>query len=146
MPGKAGAGTVICGIGNPDRRDDGAGPATAHALAGRFTVFSCESGPENQVDDICRLEPGAVIVIDSGDIDQPPGVWKRVTPEMIDSRALFSHRFPLSLFVHLLRECCPTVEIFVLQVKDIGPGRGLSPEVSRGVDSLCRHLIEKYGS
>ncbi len=131
---------VVCGVGNPLRRDDGVGLKVAELLQGEFEVVFCETYPERFLDEICSKGPEEVIIVDGGEFGARPGEFREIAPEQVDSHTISTHTLPLSLFAGLLSPCCERIRIFLIQIKDVGFGEGLSPEVEEGARRLAEYL------
>ena len=134
---------IVCGIGNVWRGDDGAGIKAAEMLKDKYQVFICNTYPENFVDEICRLRPEKVIIIDAADFGAEPGTFREIDISEIDSRLLSTHTIPLSFFVSSIKRCCQEVVVYGIQVKDIDFRDHLSPEVRRGVRALVNLLMSE---
>lgn len=142
---KAGNKVVICGIGNPWRRDDGAGVAAARMLSNRFVTFLCETTPENFVDAICAEKPDTVIIIDSANFDGKPGEYRQLKPEEVENYTITTHIIPIPLIVKMIERCCHHIIIYGIQFKDISFGEELSEEVRQGVQELVKEIKRTFG-
>jgi hydrogenase maturation protease len=138
--------TVVCGIGNPCRKDDAAGLEAAKLLCDRFSVVLCDTVPERFVEEIRLQEPERIIILDAIDIGATAGSWKRIAVEHIDSSTLSTHSIPLSLFHHLLADFCRHIDIYGIQIQDTQFGTGLTEDVRAGVRSLVSWLDQKYSA
>ena len=67
--------TVILGVGNPERRDDGVGVYLASRLMGRVNarVLNCEEIPECFTDTVREVSPDTVMILDAVHMNKPPG-------------------------------------------------------------------------
>ncbi len=67
----------IClfGIGNRNRRDDGAGSILAARLAERSQAMSIDAGgvPENYLEKVVRFQPDFILMLDAADFGGRPG-------------------------------------------------------------------------
>ncbi len=133
---------IICAVGNTMRRDDGVGIRVGELLRDDFPVLFCGTYPERFLEEICSKKPQEVIVVDGGELGLAPGQFREVSPEEVDRHTISTHTLPLSLFSALIQECSARVRIFVVQVKELGFGEGLSPEVEEGARRLAEFLKE----
>ncbi len=131
---------VVCAVGNTFRRDDGVGIEVGRLLEGEFKVFFCETNPESFLEGVCALKPSEVIIVDGGEFGGSPGEFREITIEDVDNHTISTHTLPLSLFASFLLQCCRRVRIFLVQVKDLGYGEGLSPEVQQGAKALAEFI------
>ncbi len=131
---------VVCAVGNPYRGDDGAGIEVAKLLEDKYTVFYCEANPENYIDEIKKLRPQKLIIVDAADFLGKPGDFRKISPSEIDRHTISTHTIPISLFIELIKEYCGEIEVWGIQAKDTDFGRYLSPEVKEGVKKLAELL------
>ena len=137
--------TVVIGVGNPFRRDDGVGPAVVDLLRDRLpgtrfvtcdgestTLIEAWTGADRAVVvDAVRAADGAVGRIHRFSLDHPAATRTgATTPHAVDlgdavalARAL--DRLPGSL------------QIFCIQVEDVHFGLGLSPAVAAAARGLA---------
>ncbi len=143
--------TLIIGVGNRWRRDDGAGPAAAEALAalGLEGVRVLETGGEGA--DLLDLWQGAarVIVIDAAS-GPPAGTVHRFDARQQRLPAnLFgasSHAFGVGEAVELGRalDCLPPcLTVYALAGRDFAHGEGLSPEAATAALALVAEIVQE---
>lgn len=128
----------MIGVGNPWRRDDGAGPAVAAALGGAST-----DDPSRLLD----LWDGAesVIVIDATASGAVPGTvrcFDASTP-LPAGAGRSTHTYGVADAVELARELDrlpASLTLYAIEGADFGPGQGLSPAVARAAARLARQL------
>jgi hydrogenase maturation protease len=146
-------GTLVLGLGNPLRGDDGIGPRVVKELA------RCEL-PE----DVTALDGGTggvdllhimegwerVVIVDAADVGREPGQFMRFTPnearlaQAADSFSL--HNAGLSEALALadaLDRPLPKMVIFGVQPADVGWREGLSSAVETALPSLINAVIEE---
>jgi hydrogenase maturation protease len=130
----------VIGVGNPWRRDDGAGPALAQRCGGLVT-----SDPAELLD----LWQGArwAIVVDAAASGAPPGTIHRFdateAPLPAWSTRSSTHAFGVADAVELARalDRLPTrLEVLAVEGADFTVGTGLSTAVDRAVDALADAL------
>ncbi|MHC4159253.1 MAG: hydrogenase 3 maturation endopeptidase HyCI [Planctomycetota bacterium] len=145
--------TVIVGIGNVLKGDDGVGPLVCEQLAGKTSAELIDAGtvPENYIQPIIKKSPQNLLVIDAIDFGAPPGTIRIFEPEQLSSHAFSTHTLSPRLFVDLvcqdirrdpaLRE--PVNVYFVgIQPAQTQLGQSISPQASQAVQRLCRALID----
>jgi hydrogenase 3 maturation protease len=70
-----GSKTIILGIGNTLKGDDGAGPAVCERIAGKICAEVIDAGtvPENYIQSIIKKAPQNLIIIDAVDFKSSEG-------------------------------------------------------------------------
>lgn len=147
---------LILGVGNPLRRDDGAGPAAVQRLkelkaAGSPALYSC-SIIDGGTDGLGLIEYlkefKKVFLIDAVNMGLTPGAVKQFTPEdaliKIRTDSLSTHGFGISELITLSRELgiLPEITIIGVQPVDTGYGEDLSPEIESAIEVICNKIIE----
>jgi hydrogenase 3 maturation protease len=137
---------AVLGIGNPDRGDDGAGPASVRvlrkALPGRSSSARLiEAGPmpENFTGPLRRFAPSHVILVDAVRAGRKPGAVFLVDPASIGHDNVSSHRAPLSWLVRYLAETTGC-RVLLLGVQ---PGR---TEPSEALSAVVRKSVERVAA
>ncbi len=147
--------TLILGVGNPLRRDDGIGSAAVESLNRIRTSNEGNCGNHQDVDIIDGGTDGLglieylkdykkVIIIDAVQMRLPPGTLKIFTPKealiSIKSDALSTHGFGIAELIKLAGalDITPEFTIIGIQPEDTGYGEGLS----KTVNSTLGHLVE----
>lgn len=140
---------AILGVGNELNGDDGAGVKAARALrsffAGNPHTILIEAGlaPENFTGPLRRFQPGLVLIIDAGQMDEPPGTVAWVKWQDTDGLSASSHSLPPSvLATYLIEELHCQVALLVIQVEGIEMGRPISPPVKKAVAQITRTIKE----
>jgi hydrogenase 3 maturation protease len=132
--------TVILGIGNTLRGDDGAGPELCSRLAGRTKAEIIDAGtvPENYLGPVVKKAPQNLLIVDAVDFGQSPGTFRFLTPEVIGNLSTSTHSPSPKLFIDLIQEDIPVDVHFIgIQPAQTELGRPLSPEVDRAVGLLA---------
>lgn len=134
--------TVLIGVGNADRRDDGIGPAVARA-AGRdlpdVRVVTCPAEATEILDawDGYRL----AVIVDAA-VGGTPGRIRRCSPgDLTGASPVSSHDLNLARIWELgaaLGRVPEVVEIVAVEVADTGHGVGLSPQVAAALPVAAR--------
>jgi hydrogenase maturation protease len=152
---------AIIGCGNPNRRDDGAGPEVLRLLRldpalgaagaavrlldagtdGMAVMFAARGCDRLIIVDACRSgsESGAVFEVPGSELEQPP----RSSFNLHDFRwdhALFAGR-------QMFREHFPSeVTVFLIEAEDIGLGVGLSEKVADATHQVARRIRDVVGA
>ena len=135
--------TILWCIGSPILLDDGAGPALFSELeafpAEGVVPVNCETTPENWIAPLSKNPPQVLMVADAADMGLPGGSIRRMSLEDTGGITFSSHGIPLSLLLEPLKK---SVEIMIIgiQPERRGFGEGLSPEVSRAVQSVAQAI------
>ena len=126
------ADSLIIGMGNPLRRDDGFGPAVldlleAEGLPGRLKLISVHQLSPEIAEDLRTVD--RVVFVDAR-IGEEAGL--RMTPLEADAiaGATLSHEFPPAALLHLtgaLYGQTPRAWTLSAPALDLSPGEGLSP-------------------
>lgn len=140
--------TLILGIGNPLKQDDGAGPELIRRIKlssrrPRAELLDAGVAPENYTGKIKQIRPDTLLIVDAVDFGGAAGSIKVFRAEEIGMQSLSTHNISLKTFIGFLKEDLPNLEVWVIgiQPKAAGLGEGLSPEVTRGIDELCMSLV-----
>ena len=137
--------TILWCIGSPILLDDGAGPALFSELeafpAEGVVPVNCETTPENWIAPLSKNPPQVLMVADAADMGLPGGSVRRMNLEDTGGITFSSHGIPLSVLLEPFKN---SVEIRVIgiQPERRGFGEGLSPEVSRAVQSVAQAIRE----
>jgi hydrogenase 3 maturation protease len=142
--------TLILGIGNSMKQDDGVGPTVISKLKIKneklkMNVKLLDGGmaPENYTGKIKQLKPDTLIIIDAVDFGEEPGSIRMIEEGEIGGQSLSTHNVSLKTFVEFLRNDLPELKVWIIgiQPKQVAYGTELSPEVQRAVDKLCTNLV-----
>lgn len=149
--------TLIVGLGNPLRGDDGVGVRVAEALAAKplpREVEVVDGGTEGL--GIVSLMAGRrrVIFVDAAEMGQSPGHFGRFTPDQVkllsDEQRLSVHAAGLRdalLLARALNILPDEVIIFGLQPAETGWDGQLSPQVEAALPDLIEAVLaEVVGS
>ncbi len=145
--------TLILGVGNPLRRDDGAGPETVRVL----TQEKKHAGLYEKADIIDGGTDGLglveyfrdykkIILIDAVQMDLPPGSVKTFSPDKavitIRTDSLSTHGFGIAELLKLAEalELQPDVTIIGIQPEDTGYGENLSGTVLSSIDTVIKTI------
>jgi len=140
--------TVIVGIGNILKGDDGAGPLVCEQL-GRVKVCAelIDAGtvPENYIQPIIKKAPQNLLVIDAIDFGASPGTIRIFKPEQLNSHAISTHSLSPRLFVDMVCQYIKLDVYFVgIQPAQTQLGQSISPQVNRAIQQLSQVLTEVF--
>jgi hydrogenase maturation protease len=145
--------TLILGLGNPLRGDDGVGPRIVEDLTRRGLPEGVEAldGGTGGLDLLQVLEGWKrVVVVDAADVGRGPGEFIRFTPEeahLVEVANPFSlHNAGLGealALAKVLRQTLPEMVIFGVQPEQVGWGQGLSQAVEAALPALADAVLEE---
>ena len=140
--------SLIIGVGNPLRGDDGFGPALIAVLHGktRINLLDAEEIPEAFLDKAVEMAPDKLLIADAVALGGLPGEAALMPPESLGQKiAISTHNLPLLMFIKFFREQSPNTEVMLLgvQPKSIEFGKELSLEIRKTIDSLAGILTAK---
>ena len=144
----SGSQTLIIGIGNSLKGDDGAGPAVCERLKNSqisAEVIDTATAPENYIQKIIQKAPQNLIVIDAVDFDAQASEIKIFEPEQLSSYILSTHTLSPRIFIEMICQSIKTDVYFIgIQPAQTEFGESLSEQVEKAVERLCRVLIEIF--
>ncbi|MFW6159284.1 MAG: hydrogenase maturation protease [Planctomycetota bacterium] len=133
--------SVIVGIGDELRGDDGAGVAGARRLSGSvpWEVVVAENAPENFTMKIAARQPDSVVLIDALHVGGRPGGIRALDPDRLVGRGIGTHGPGPDAFLRALRSLHPCRQVILgIQPLDTGFGEGLTEPVAGAVDAVVR--------
>ena len=145
--------TLILGLGNPLRGDDGVGPFVVKALLDRGLpqgVKALDAGSGGLA--LLQIMEGwdRVLVVDAADVGRQPGQFVRFRPDQAElgqrSDGLSFHETGLADALTLARaldQPLPEIIIFGVQPAHMDWGQGLSPDVSAAVPALMEAILSE---
>jgi len=143
-----GSRTLIVGIGNILKGDDGAGPLVCGQLErGKVCAELIDAGtvPENYIQPIIKKAPRNLLVVDAIDFGAPPGTIRIFKPEQLNSHTISTHTLSPRLFVDMV---CQNIKLDVyfvgIQPAQIQLGQSISPQVSQAIQQLSQALAEVF--
>ena len=145
--------TVVIGLGNAYRRDDGVGLAVAERLraqSGGIDVVSYEQEPSRLLDAWTGAD--LALVVDAVSSGAEPGTVHRfdATERAVPGRVFrgSTHAFGVSEVIELARalgRLPRRVLVYGVEGDEFGAGEGLSPAVAAAVGPLATELLEEAG-
>lgn len=138
--------TVLLGIGNLHRGDDGAGPVFARWFKHPgYVCFNCHTAPENFTGAVRREKPGRLLLVDAAEMGLAPGALRRIPLEHAGDAAIGTHALGLRQLAWFLQDCVPEIAIIGIQPACLQTRVGLSPAVRAALREL-RALLSAAGT
>jgi hydrogenase 3 maturation protease len=135
--------TIILGIGNPMRGDDGAGPALIERLQGKTKAILIDGGevPENYLGPIEAAQPEMVLIVDAADLKASPGDVALIEIDQLAKTGISTHNASLGLFASVVQRLTGA-DILVLAVQpEVNSfGAGISEAVGRTLEWIATFL------
>lgn len=141
---------VVLGVGNPFRKDDGAGPAVARRLDGRLPEGVTVAAVPGDAAGIVSALAGAgrAILVDATCSGAPPGTIRRwdaaAGPLPAALAGVSSHGLGVAEAVELaraLRQLPPSLTVYGIEGADFGMGEGLTPAVAAAVEEVAEGVV-----
>ena len=143
-----GSSTVIIGIGNTLKGDDGAGPLVCERLtAARISAGLIDAGtvPENYIQQIIKKAPGTLLVIDAIDFGAEAGTIRVFEPQQLNSHVVSTHTLSPRLFVDIIRRSIRVGVYFIgIQPAQTRLGQSVSAVVDMAIARLAGVLAEVF--
>ena len=140
--------TVIVGIGNIIKGDDGAGPIVCQKLKkAKICTDLIDAGtvPENYIQPIVKKIPHNLLVIDAIDFGATPGTIKVFESEQLNTHIISTHSLSPRLFVDMICQNVSAKVYFIgIQPAQISLGESISPEVNLAIQQLSEALIQVF--
>ncbi len=144
---------AVLGIGSEIRGDDAAGIIAAQQiekisskkkLSAKVKVLIGETAPENLTGEIKKFKPSHLIIIDSADINTPPGRVKIINSEDVGGTSFCTHCLPLKVMVDYLLQSLPKMNVIIIgiQPKTITIGSNISNPVRQAAEELAAAIVE----
>ncbi len=138
--------TVIVGMGNPLKGDDGAGVLIVEKLmkkinSDKIKFFIVEEAIENYLGKIKRLNPDTIIIFDAVDFGGEKGEIKFFKPTDIMNISTTTHSFSLPDLLKIYNLIPRSVIIGIQPVK-ISFGEEMCQEVKKGIEEIVTLFVE----
>ena len=142
--------TLLIGIGNPDRGDDGLGPHIVQVLEGALSAFVTPIIHRGDGATLmeCWQAEDHVVLVDCVRSGATPGTLHRLDAHLdripCDFFHYSSHAFGVAEAIELARtlKCLPKVlVVYGIEGRAYDWGSGLSPEVARNVAPICERIL-----
>ena len=143
-------GSLVIGVGNPDRGDDGAGIAVVRRLRQRGPAGVAVVEAEGEASALIEAWSGKarVVVVDAASSGQRPGNVRRFDArrESLPARHLHAstHAWGVAEAVEMARALGSLPESLVvdgIEGRSFGPGEGLSPGVQAAIDEVVERIL-----
>jgi hydrogenase maturation protease len=130
--------TLVVGVGNRMRGDDGAGPAAVDALAAcGVRTLDCGVAPENYLEKIVALNPAVVLFVDAVNFGGTSGDMRLFGPDQIPHAGLSTHALSLQMVCEYLTARIPArILLLGIQPGAITLNTGLSRTARMAVSHL----------
>jgi hydrogenase maturation protease HycI len=136
--------TVLIGVGNVLRGDDGFGPGIVGLLLGTPGLVCIDAGttPENQIGSAARHRPDAVLIADAVHLGLEAGSCAMLgRNEIVRFSGLGTHDASPALFMERLEEATRAeVSMLAIQPKGLDFGSSLSDPVRGALEELAAFL------
>jgi hydrogenase maturation protease len=139
--------TVVIGVGNPYRCDDGVGPAVADRMRGYGLPGLEVARSLGEATELIELWHGAdlAVVVDAVRAEPAqPGRIHRLTVAAAPAGAASSHGVGLGEAIELARvlDRLPgRLVLYAVEVAEVGHGRGLTPAVADAARRLADRIL-----
>ena len=147
--GPPGAALVV-GVGNPDRGDDGAGPAVVEELsrvAKGLRVLDAGDAPERYLGPMAESGAAVVVFVDAVDFGGEPGQAALLEERDLPRRSCVTHRSSLGLVMRYLKEQAGQRSLLLgIQPGSVAVGQGLTPPVQAAVKGVTAAISEALGA
>jgi len=150
LRGLSGKRTVILGMGNSLKADDGVGPFICDELskaALTAEIINAGTVPENYIQRIIKKEPENLVVIDAIDFGGKAGQIRLLRSEQLNRSAFSTHTLSPRLFIEMIQQD-KNVDVYVIgiQPKQIKLGEGISEEVRQSAEQAVNMLAEIFAA
>lgn len=131
--------TVIIGIGNVLKGDDGVGPYIVSRLSNNIHAIDAGTAPENHLKKIIDLKPDKIFIIDAVDFGGKPGDIKYFNEFDSSNISISTHNMPPDLFIDFIKQQTNAeIKIIAIQPKELKFNTPMSDEVRKSADNLIR--------
>ena len=140
--------TVIVGIGNSLRGDDGFGSALIEQIQGKvgFICIDAGSAPEKFLGVIVKEEPDTILFVDAADLDLEPGQYRILEPADIVKCGLTTHDMSSRMLIEFLEnQTKANILMLGVQPQHLLLGEAMSPCLTETLDEI-QMLIQEAGS
>lgn len=140
--------SLILGLGNSLRSDDGVGPYLVSRLHEHPSLAAEDlaNRPERCLDLVTFYKPDQVIFFDAADFAAPPGTLALLDRRQLDEHTLSSHRLPLRpLWEWIEREYRIPCHCLGIQPASLQLGEELSPAVAITAGQILGWFSRKLG-
>ncbi|MFC1780730.1 hydrogenase 3 maturation endopeptidase HyCI [Planctomycetota bacterium] len=140
--------TLIVGIGNTLKGDDGLGPIICEKLIEQkisADVIDTGNVPENYIQTIIKKDPENLLVIDAADFGSEPGTIKVFKTGQLNSIGISTHCLSPKFFIDMiLQSIAPEIYFIGVQPAHTQLGRPVSEKVNNSINELCDYLTQTF--
>lgn len=140
--------TLIVGIGNSLKKDDGVGIYFINLLKkqkenSRFLLLDAGNIPENYLGKIKSYKADSIVFIDALDFSGKAGEVRIFSKDNLVNFNVSTHSASLGLAIEYLEkeDCLVNIAIIGFQPKKISFGEGLSKVVAQAAQNLAEQLL-----
>ncbi|MBL7156597.1 MAG: hydrogenase 3 maturation endopeptidase HyCI [Candidatus Omnitrophica bacterium] len=137
--------TVIVGLGNTLKGDDGAGPSVIEKIQGKVKALCIDAGtaPENYLGKIIKENPDTVLFVDAADINRLPGEYALLEKQEILKTGFTTHDLsPAVLIEYLSKETKADMYLLGIQPLRINFDENMSDEIKKTIIEIVG-LVEE---
>jgi hydrogenase 3 maturation protease len=137
--------TVIVGIGNPLRGDDGFGPYLVELLQGQVKALCLDAGtaPENYIGKIIKEDPDTVLIVDAVHLGLPAGEFRVMEKDEILKSGFTTHDLSPRMFMdHLEQGTRAHIYMLGVQPQSVHFGDEMSEPVKKTAGRLAGQMKE----
>ena len=139
--------TVIIGVGNPLRGDDGVGMKILEYLEDMdlpdVMLLNTETVPEAFTGKVSEYEPTHVLLVDAANFRGEPGDAKLINSAQIGGTAVSTHSLPLTIFITYIEKTLNVkVKLLGIQPKRIEFYTEMTPELEEASKKISEILIK----
>ena len=139
--------TVIIGVGNPLRGDDGVGMKILEYLEDMdlpdVMLLNTETVPEAFTGKVSEYEPTHVLLVDAANFRGEPGDAKLISSAQIGGTAVSTHSLPLTIFITYIEKALNVkVKLLGIQPKRIEFYTEMTPELEEASKKISEILIK----
>lgn len=140
--------TIILGIGNTLKADDGVGPLICSKLDKKIRAEVIDAGtvPENYIQPIIKKTPQNLLIVDAIDFCDSPGKIQLFKPHQLDSLIVSTHTLSPRVFVDMMTQEIDMKVYFIgIQPFQTQIGCSLSAAVDKAAQQLISTLTKIFG-
>ncbi|UCH34319.1 MAG: hydrogenase maturation protease [Armatimonadota bacterium] len=138
---------LVVGVGNPDRGDDGVGPAVVEELcAADVETLDVGDAPERYLGPMTESGARVLVFVDAVDFGRTAGEAVLLEEADLPQRSCVTHRSSLALVMRYAREQAHQRSVLIgVQPGSMEFGQGLTPAVQAAVKAVAAALSEALG-
>jgi len=143
----SGSKTILVGIGNALKGDDGAGSLVCQQLEGKVCLELIDAGtvPENYIQPIIKKAPENLLIVDAIDFGANPGSVKVFKSQQLNGLAISTHRLSPCVFAGMIQGTIDVNVYFIgIQPARLTLNQPLSVEVGQAVQFTVRVLSKIF--